>query len=70
MPRFQVYTNATVTQGLRYTVSAATPEEAVRLVFEEGDVDPCGIEVTGEECTSETLDWVWDEEGNVVTPPR
>jgi len=68
MPRFDVYTNATVKQGLRYAVAASTPEEAVRLVLEEGDLDPCGIKVIGEECTSETLDWVWDEEGNDVTP--
>ncbi len=68
MPRFDVYTTAIAVQGLRYTLSAATAEEAVRLVLEEGDVDPCAIKVVGEDCTSETVDWVWDEEGNDVTP--
>lgn len=68
MPRFDVYTNATVKQGLRYRVTASTPEEAARLVLEQGDVDPCHIKVMGEDCVSETLDWVWDEEGNQVTP--
>lgn len=68
MPRFQVYTNATITQGLRYTVNARSAEEAVRLVLEEGDVHPCGIKVIGEDCVSQTLDWVWDQEGNDVTP--
>lgn len=68
MPRFYVYTNATVKQGLRYAVTAQTPEEAVRLVLEEGNVDPCAIKVMAEDCASETPDWVWDEEGNDVTP--
>lgn len=67
MPRFYVYTNATVKQGLRYAVIAQTPEEAVRKV-QEGDICPDRIKVIEEECTSETLDWVWAEDGNDVTP--
>jgi len=68
MPRFDVYTTAIAVQGLRYTLSAATAEEAVRLVLEDGEVDPCAIKVMGEDCISEALDWVWDGEGNDVTP--
>ena len=68
MPRFQVYANATVKQGLRYTVAAPTPEEAVRRVMEEGEYDPIDdVKVIDEECVSQTLDWVWDNEGNDVT---
>ena len=69
MPRFDVYTNATIKQGLRITVTAPTPEEAVRRVMEEGEYDPIDdVEVIHEECVSQTLDWVWDEEGNDFTP--
>jgi len=68
MPPFQVYANATIVQGLRYTVHAPSPEAAVRLVLKQGDVEPCAIKVIGEDCVSQTLDWVWDEEGNDVTP--
>lgn len=34
----------------------------------EGDIDPCQIKAMGEDCISQTVDWVWDEDGNDVTP--
>lgn len=68
MTRSDVYTNATVKQGLRYRVTAPTPEEAVRKVLEADLGSDDEIKVTEEDCISETLDWVWDEQGDDVTP--
>jgi hypothetical protein len=64
-----VYTSAVVKQGLRYRVAAPTPEHAVRKVL-GGALEPNDhTSVTEEESLSETLDWVWDQQGNDVTPP-
>jgi phosphoenolpyruvate carboxylase len=68
MAQFEVYTTATVKQGMRYRVAAATAQEAVRKV-REGDLAPDDqISTTEEECISEAVEWVWDEHGADVTP--
>ena len=68
MAQFEVYTTATVIQGMRYRVAAATPGEAVRRVREGDLATDDEISSTEEECISEVVDWVWDEHGADVTP--
>jgi len=68
MPQFEVYTTATVKQGMRYRVAAATAGEAVRRVHEGDLASDDRVSTTEEECISEVVDWVWDEHGLDVTP--
>ena len=70
MPRFEVYTCEYVEQGVRYMLTAPNAEEAARRVL-EADF-PKGehycVKIMGEDCKKMVLDWVWNEDGNDVTP--
>jgi hypothetical protein len=68
MPQFDVYTSALVKQGIRYRVTAPTAEEALRRVLVDSLEPQDHMSVREEECLSEAVDWVWDDEGNDVTP--